>query len=222
MALTKVQQNELMVSLLEGGLNRGDCAFQQLKDGIAVRLVPTYAIRHEPTRSIFTFSGPQAETWTGSIRVGTDPPVMLIPGVSWRGLLDRVQKWATDVADWESTPDLWALDAEPLPEVTDNTPFTADEQADIAKYLDYVKDYVRENFELRDYQLTAIAEAVEYLKEESKTSGRKQWRFLFYGTFMSYALEHSLDPAVLEAIYRLAVAGLGHLFGAGGPPMIVA
>jgi hypothetical protein len=78
-----------------------------------------------------------------------------------------VQKWARQVADWTNTPDLWDLDAEPLPDAGDNSQFTQPERDKIAKRLDEINDFVREHFELPDDQLAAIGQAVEELKEAS-------------------------------------------------------
>jgi hypothetical protein len=45
---------------------------------------------------------------------------------------------------------------------------------------------------------------------------------MVYGTFVSLGLEHAVSSGVVEAMFRLAVHGLGHIFGAGGPPMLTA
>jgi hypothetical protein len=38
-------------------------------------------------------------------------------------------------------------------------------------------------------------------------------------SILSSGLDHAVQPGVVETAFRL---GLGHIFGAGGPPMITA
>jgi hypothetical protein len=81
---------------------------------------------------------------------------------------------------------------------------------------------LRVQFELPDEQIAAIGQAVEELKAASTRVGRKDWKLMFYGAFVSLGLAQAVSSGVVEAMFRLAVEGLGHIFGAGGPPMITA
>jgi hypothetical protein len=81
-------------------------------------------------------------------------------------------------------------------------------------------DYVREKFELSGDQVAAIGQTVDELKEASKRVGRKDWKLMFYGAFVSLGLAQVVSTGVVDVAFRLAVEGLGHIFGAGGPPMI--
>jgi hypothetical protein len=66
----------------------------------------------------------------------------------------------------------------------------------------------------------AIGQAVEELKEASERVGRKDWKLMFYGAFVSLGLAQALSSGVVDVVFRLAVEGLSHIFGAGGTPMI--
>jgi len=104
----------------------------------------------------------------------------------------------------------------PSPAASDNSPFSADEQADIAKHLDKIVDYVRDSFELPDGQLGAIAQAMEELKEASERVGRKDRKLLLYGAFVSLGLEHAVQSGVVETLFRLAAQGSATSSGQAG------
>lgn len=217
MAPTRARSNELLETLVKGGLKAADCTFS-LDD----RWPASYEIRHHPTDSLIIWSAAEdVDRWRGSMQSGTDP------GTNWRAenwpqLVSRVGTWARETAEWAITPDLWSLGAAALPDAPDNTPFTAEEQAEIAKRLDGIYDFVRRQFALPDDQLAAIGQAVEELKEASERVGRKDWKLMLYGAFVSLGLEHAVQTGVVETVFRLAVEGLGHIFGAGGLPMVTA
>jgi hypothetical protein len=127
--------------------------------------------------------------------------------------------WGEAVADWADTPDLWAVDADQMPDAANNSLFTKAEQDEIAYWLTGVTVYARESLELSESQL-AIDNAVDELKDASTRIGRKDWRLMFIGAFVTLGLEHVLEPGVVETLMRLATQGLAGVFGAHVPPMI--
>jgi hypothetical protein len=225
MALTKAERNDLMERLLRGGLHGGvkaeDVKLRERDDLLTARLVPAYTIDHEPTGSEFFLTGPLSGGWSGRMRAGTDPETPW-KAENWAQMLAFAGKWAGEVAEWARTPDMWALDAAPLPEAVDNSPFTQAERDEIAMRLDEIYDHLSELWDLRDHQAAAIGQTIEELKEASERVGRKDWKLMFYGAFVSVGLAQVVPSGVVEAVFRLAVQGLGHFFGAGGPPMITA
>jgi hypothetical protein len=236
MPLSKARRNDLMKALLSGGLKAQDCTFHNNAQfnarGAAVSpLEPLYQIYHKPTGSTFEFNTPSAQNhgyliprdtaWMGQMRSCTDPWETWTTQ-DWQGVVTLAEEWAALTAEWAVIPDLWRLNAKPLPKATDNRPFTQPERDEIAKSLDDITQFVRDKFELPDDQLAAIGQAVEELKEASGRIGRKDWKLMLYGALISLGLEHAVSSGVVEVVYRLAVHGLGHLFGAGSPPMITA
>lgn len=229
MPLSKARRNDLMKALLLGGLKAQDCTFHRPEGsarGAAVSLVPLNQILHKPTGSTFEFNAsgtqnhgyliPRDAAWIGQMRSCTDPWESWTTQ-DWQGVVTLAEEWAAMTAEWAVIPDLWALNAKPLPKATDNRPFTQPERDEIAKSLDDITQFVREKFELPDVQVAAIAQAVEELKEASGRVGRKDWKMMFYGALVSLGLEHAVSSGVVEVVFRLAVQGLGHLFGAGSP-----
>jgi hypothetical protein len=226
MPLTKAERSALMTRFLEGGLKASDLNLREDRWEIAKMADRFhYRVKHEPTGSAFSFIGPVSNSWSQFTWVGGDgSPAERVEDARDRSggqLLEAAEDWARAVARWAATPDLWGLDTEPLPEAADNSPFTQAEQAEIAKRLDEARDFAREQFELPDDEIAAIGQAVEELKEASERVGRKDWKLMLYGAFVSLGLEHAVSSGVVETLFRLAVQGLAHLFGAG-PPMITA
>ena len=230
MALTKAEGRELMKQFVAFGLTAADLSMRERIDAEANKLGPSYVVTHEPTSSEIIMTGPVPEgstsalrtgAWSGSRRLGTEPATTWRAN-NWTDALGYAGGWASEVAEWAVTPDVWALDTATLPDAADNSPFTQPERDEIAKQLDEITGYVREHFELRDDQLAALGQTVEELKEASERVGRKDWKLMFYGAFISLGLEHAVQSGVVEAMFRLAVQGLGHLFGAGSPPIITA
>lgn len=234
MPLSKARRNDLMKALLSCGLKAQDCTFHNnpqfnARGAEVSPLGRLYRIYHKPTGSTFEFNAPRAQNhgyliprdaaWMGQMRSCTDP---WEPWTTqdWQGVVTLAEEWATVTAEWGVIPDLWALDAKPLPKAADNRPFSQPERDEIAKSLDDMTQLAREKFELPDDQVSAIAQAVEELKEASGRIGRKDWKLMFYGALVSLGLEHAVSSGVVETMFRLTVEALGHLFG--GPPMITA
>jgi hypothetical protein len=224
MALTKAQGNSLMTRLTGEGLRAADLTMAENGEfGLEGQTAPMYTVKHEPTGSDFVLRGPVPPSgrWSGSLR-SPDEDRTSWQAQNWAQVLTFAGKWAAEVVDWQQTPDLWALKAAPMPDAADNGPFSQDERDGIAERLDEITRLVREQFALAGDQLAAIRQAVEELKEASTRVGRKDWRLIFYGTFVTYGLDHVLSSRVVETVFRLAAEGLGHIVGAGGTPMITA
>jgi hypothetical protein len=69
--------------------------------------ISAYSVHHLPTDSNFIFIGPNlgATDWSGRMKSGTDPDRPW-KAESWEEVLMTAQQWATEVAEWEGTPDL--------------------------------------------------------------------------------------------------------------------
>jgi uncharacterized membrane protein YraQ (UPF0718 family) len=102
-----------------------------------------------------------------------------------------------------------------------NEPFTSDEQAEIGRRLDEVKQLVRDQFELTPEQLAALDQRLDDAKEAAKRLGRKDWAMLFYGAVISTGLTDAVPPHVIQTVLSTVLHGIAHIFGIGGlPPMI--
>jgi hypothetical protein len=221
MPLTRAEQNDLWVRLAKGGLNPADCVLSEDQNRVKPLFAAKYILDHKPTGSRLTIYGPYGDnTWRGHRQVGTDA-MRRMRSRQWPDFLDAVQTWADKVAEWQQTPDLWAMGAERLPEADENSPFTAGEREEIAKALADIKSYVRANFGLAAEQMRAIEESLDYLKEAAEHTGRKDWRLLLYGTLVSVAVERAVSSSVVQAMFTMAVHALGHIFGVASPPPMI-
>jgi hypothetical protein len=222
MALGKTQRNLLLLAVVNGGLAAADCSLGEIDKPLAP-VLPSYRISHEPTQSFILFNGPGPDSSYAVRRKLGDDPQTTLKANDFGHLRRIVQAWARAVVNWQGIPDLWTVMAGGvLPEANENNPFSQQERDEIANRLDEIKHYAGEQFELTAEQMRATEESLDYLKDAAERVGRKDWRVMFYGAFVSLGLEHAVSSGVVETMLRLAVQGLGHIFGAASPPMITA
>jgi hypothetical protein len=81
-----------------------------------------------------------------------------------------------------------------------------------------LQTFVREQFGLTAEQIASLEAGVEELKEASRRVGRKDWRLIFYGLFVTMAANDLMPVATVQTIFTVVGHGLAHLFGIGGPP----
>jgi hypothetical protein len=113
--------------------------------------------------------------------------------------------------------------AEPLSGESSNTPFTLDEQRQIAAQLKAIKEQLRDRFELTDEQITRIDEKLDEVVEASKRMGRKDWLVYFMGSITALIITATVTGGIGEHVITMFVTALGHLFtGGSGPPQILA
>jgi hypothetical protein len=157
-----------------------------------------------------------------------DGPNEQSEGANWDQVLLHVRKWARETAYVTDTPDLWA-ELQRVPEVltaaqaaeASNAPFTPDEQAQIARRLDEVKNLVQEKFQLTDDQLASIDQRLDDAEEASQRLGRRDWIMLFYGAVISTGMTDAVPPSVIQTVLSTVVHGIAHIFGFGGPPPMI-
>jgi hypothetical protein len=115
--------------------------------------------------------------------------------------------------------------ASSAPSVPDasNAPFTVDEQAEISTRFDQVKDVVRqENPELTAGQMSAFEQTLDEVKEATTRVGRKDWVMLANGALLSLIVNDLVPPHVVQSVFNMLITGIGHLFGFGAPPPVIA
>jgi uncharacterized membrane protein YraQ (UPF0718 family) len=139
-----------------------------------------------------------------------------------------LQRWAATVKTINDMPDLWA-ELKRTPQIlasiqqgeASNEPFTADEQAEIARRLDEIKQLVRNQFELTAEQFATIGQRLDDAVEASKRLGRKDWAMLFYGAVISTGITDAVPPGVIQTVLSTVFHGIAHIFGIGGPPQVI-
>jgi hypothetical protein len=59
---------------------------------------------------------------------------------------------------------------------------------------------------------------LEHVEEASKRMGRKDWITVLNGAVFSLILADLITPDTAQNVILMALHGIGHLFGVGGPP----
>lgn len=144
--------------------------------------------------------------------------------LSWYRLMQQVELWLADVKRDIETPDLWAqlhsgadvLTAAAMDAIEDKL-FTADEQAEIARRLEELKDDISRTHELSEVQTRALGERLEYLSKAATRLGRKDWLLLAGGVILSYVLESALPPAASSDVLHALLGSIGDMLGRGLP-----
>lgn len=140
-----------------------------------------------------------------------------------------IADWAANVRRISELPDRWAdiKRSETLiadiqgSQGAENTPFTQDEQAQIAAQLDRIRETLADRFELSRGQVEHIAERLDEAEQASKRMGRKDWLLLFGGSVLSLILTDVVTPGIAEHIFTVVIHGIAHMFtGASEPPQI--
>jgi hypothetical protein len=138
---------------------------------------------------------------------------------SWDALLPRVDHWLQFVKLDLDTPDLWAdlqrevklLEAGSN-EITDNTPFTAEEQKEIARRLDKLAKDVSQAHSLSGAETKALHAKLDYLVDASRRLGRKDWLNAFIGVTLGFILAVALPSESARGILLTFFRSIGLLY----------
>jgi hypothetical protein len=153
------------------------------------------------------------------LKVAGDPRSDIqTPG--WPEIINAARRWAAIV----NAPDLWEelrvahefLDDAPGWSV-DNRPFTEGERVEISAQFREIRKYIQKTYSLPDNKLSRIETMLEEASEASHRVGRKDWLMMFNGAVFSLILTDLLPPQAAQRILFMALHGLGHMFGIGGP-----
>jgi hypothetical protein len=181
-------------------------------------------LTYVPTRAFFIFDGDPGH-YFGRYEAGEGPP-WPYEVYSWQSLIPRVERWLGEVKRDLETPDLWAelqqereLLGGRLDDAVQNTPFTPEEQAQIAKQLRELKEHVKTTYSLSENELAALDSRLNYLEDAAGRLPRIDWRNLLVGTMLTLIVTALLPPEAVRAILLIALHGLDHLFGGGGTPL---
>jgi hypothetical protein len=175
-------------------------------------------IKHKWSASHFTIRGGLVK-YTALRVVGDAAPWAQSEAYSWQGLMELVSTWLFFVKVDLDTPDLWAelqREAELLgggsAELIENTPFTSDEQQEIARRLEEVATDVKRAHALSKAQAQTLDEKLDYLVRASARLGRIDWRNAFVGAILGYVLSAALAPESALDIALTLLRAIGTLF----------
>jgi hypothetical protein len=173
------------------------------------------SVFHEPSASYFHI-GPKDPTYSHRVvkwKVG-DGPHDEAHALHWEVNLER---WLDDIKQDLATPDPWAelrSMGEPLPagvveDDVDTSPFSPEEQAEISRQLDSLREELQG--QLTETEARILAEQFEYIKDASKDTRRDRWVQLFKGVLLGDVVNGQLpSPVVVHVLSAAAhfVAGL--------------
>jgi hypothetical protein len=214
--LVKSQRNDLFEAVHAAGLD--PCQFKLAEEDADRRL------SHRWSESYFVIGGGHGH-FVGRYVVGDDSPRAYEVHI-WTVLVDRVRGWLADVKRDLETPDLWAelegrreLLAPAAETDVQNTPFTSDEQAEIARQLRELKQYIHETYSLSEDETLALQARLDYLEEAAARLGRIDWRNVAAGAMFTILVEAVLPPDTVRGIFVVLFKTLAHFFGHGMPEL---
>jgi hypothetical protein len=183
-------------------------------------------IKHKWSPSCFTFRS-EGMYFVVSQVVGDGPEWPLGPH-SWQTITTRISGWLEEVKRDLETPDLWAelqregqlLDAT-SEDVIENTPFTPDEQTEIAARLQALAEYARRAYSLSAVQTRALHTQLDYLNIAARRLGRKDWLNVCAGVILGYILTASFPPEAARGLFLGLLRAVGHLYGLPDLPMLL-
>lgn len=217
MGLVKWKRNQVFEAIQAAGLAPEGFDWDGGADG--------NCIRHLPSEAYFVFGGVPGR-YVACYAAGDDDPVEEREALSWQAQMRHVERWLAAVKRDIEMPDLWAelqheteLLGATADEAIENTPFTPDEREEIAERLQEMKDYARHTYSLSEAQMLDLDAKLDYLVDATGRLGRTDWRGVFVGIILSFALTAALPPESARHILLTLLRSIGHLLGHGFPEL---
>jgi hypothetical protein len=210
--MQKVQRNNLVDAIQSLGLNPLDFELQENDQPFDVR------IKHKYTSSWFDVRFENG-LLKGKYVVGDGIEWPTSPSTSWHSMHPRVITWLEEVKRDLETPDKLAelqKKAQFLSvasdNITENTPFTPDEQKQIVDQLQIMVEIAQQTYSLSPAQVKDLTKKLEYVVDASHRLGRKDWFLLFAGAIFTY-LPILLPPEAIRDMSLGLLKAIGHLHG---------
>lgn len=211
--MQKAQRNKLVDAIQAIGLNPLDFEITENDDD-----VNEVHIKHKYTSSWFDvhFEGGLLK---GKYVVGDGLEWATTPSTIWQYMNTKITMWLGEVKSDIETPDKLAelrkkaqLLSAVSDSITENTPFTSDEQRHIVDQLQVLVERVQSTYSLSAAQVNALSEKLEYVVKALPRLGRKDWFLLFAGALFTY-LPVLLPPEAIRDISLSFLKAIGHLHG---------
>jgi hypothetical protein len=177
-------------------------------------------LRHRLSPAFFEFGGVPG-AYTARFIAG-DGMVEERQAASWAAQVRLVQRWLSDVKRDTETPDLWAelgrrtdLLQAASNDTIENSQFTPDERADIARQLNELRDYMRTAYSLTAAELQHLDSTVEYLVDATSRLSRKDWLLACLGGMFGYVFSAALPPDAARHIVQTFVGNIAHIIDHG-------
>jgi len=196
--LQKWQKNQIFNAIQEVGLDPKE--FDLEDDGVEVR------IKHKWSDSSFIVNRDPGHYVVRYV-VG-DGPDWQFEVSSWQNVIPRISRWLEEVKRDLETPDLWAelqgateLLGANYDGVVENTPFTPDEQKEIARRLQEWAEHTRRTYSLSVAQMQVLGAKLDYLVSAAGRLGRIDWRNAAVAAMLGWVLTAALPPESARDIF---------------------
>lgn len=223
MRLTRLERNKLFEAIAASNLDPAECELVANDDMYVIthKSGSRAEIKHVQSR------GPKGMTWlyiiNFTIADGLQLPDAPLP--TFDMVKPYIERWANEVWKITTAPDLWSeaqRNGELIKDIqrsnVDNTPFTQNEQKQIAAHLQRIAEEAKETFDLTPEQASRIDEWKDESAEASTRMGRKDFQLLVYGSIINQVLNDTLTPGVARHILVMFIHVVAHLFLGGSEP----
>jgi len=130
------------------------------------------------------------------------------PENSWIIHRDYFQRWLNNLRREVDSSDLWSLIAQdktmyeiaPAIPKFNSEPFSQEEQVSIVAQLNEISSYLISLPHTNPEHEERVEEAIEYLVDQTKHQGRRDWVFLSYGVLINLCMALALAPDNYKAI----------------------
>ena len=210
--LPKWMRNDIFTAIQASGLGPEAFVWDDSADDIC--------LRHRSSAAYFVFAGTYGK-YVARYASGDDA-VTELNAYSWPTHLERFTRWVVAVKDDMETPDLWAelsrqteLVAGASDDSLENTPFTPDERAEIARQLNELRQRAKAEYCLSETQAEDLDSKLDYLLDAADRLGRKDWLNACIGALVGYFLAAALSPDASRQILLKVLNGIAGFFGHG-------
>jgi hypothetical protein len=211
--LDKNERNDIARAWKEAGLDPRDFGIENYDNDDAET-----RISHGRAESYFTIGGKYGDF--KGIRVVGDTLNRPYQEYTWVAVVELIGAWLQEVKVDLDTPDLLAellRDREMLGtarvEAVENTPFSGDEQRQIAEQLRELKEYAKETHKLSERQMEALEAGFAAIEDASGRLGRIDWRNAALTLLLQAIYDAVLPAETTRDIFQMFVGSVGHLFG---------
>lgn len=215
MPLLLSQKNDVFTQVQGAGMDPREFKWDSTADSDRLEHMPSaywFAFRQSGGEHFFYFM-PASDAEEGTGRT-----------YGWPAVLATVRNWLGYLERELEAPDLWAeiqreqdVLGQFAPAAVENTPFTPEEQEQIARVLTEVKLYVQQTQDLPEAQLREIEARLDYLVEAATRLPRLDWRNVLLGALLGPVVQASLPVGAVRDALAMIVRGVGQLFGTDLP-----
>jgi hypothetical protein len=206
----KWKRNQIFEAIRAAGLDPIDFS---LEDSVA-----EFRVNHKLSGSYFIVGG-NASHYVGR-HIAGDGPEWPYDAYSWEAVLTHVSAWLRALKLDLETPDLWSelqREAELLGGVSNeanaNTPFTLEEQKEIARRLQEWAEYAKRTYSLSERKMQILNAKLDYLVGAAGRLGRIDWLNAVVGAILGFILTAALSPESARHLFFEFLRAIGHLFG---------